>query len=69
MTAVIFPNIVHCQLCEGKNTPANIMCEQCEVFYCDDCKDNCHPMRGPLAQNPPEGGWKIEHGKMLPQIL
>ena len=43
--------VVHCQLCEGKNTPANIMCEQCEVFYCDDCKDNCHPMRGPLAQH------------------
>ena len=42
---------LHCQLCEGKNTPANIMCEQCEVFYCDDCKDSCHPMRGPLAQH------------------
>ena len=42
---------LHCQLCEGRNTPANIMCEQCEVFYCDDCKDSCHPMRGPLAQH------------------
>ena len=43
--------IVQCQLCEGKSTPANVMCEQCEVFYCDGCKDSCHPQKGPLAQH------------------
>lgn len=41
-----------CQMCE--NEPANdatIMCEQCEVLYCDSCKDSCHPSRGPLAKH------------------
>lgn len=41
-----------CQLCE--NEPANdatVMCEQCEVLYCDVCRESCHPARGPLAKH------------------
>lgn len=40
-----------CQLCEGEPKEATVMCEQCEVFYCEKCRDNCHPMRGPLAKH------------------
>lgn len=41
-----------CQMCaaEHKNS-AVLMCEQCEVFYCEQCKDEFHPLRGPLAQH------------------
>ncbi|XP_064484717.1 E3 ubiquitin-protein ligase TRIM9-like isoform X2 [Ornithodoros turicata] len=43
---------VSCQLCEGDDPKeASVMCEQCEVFYCDVCRDNCHPARGPLAKH------------------
>ncbi len=43
---------VHCQLCEGGvQTPATQLCEQCEIFYCDQCRENCHPARGPLAKH------------------
>lgn len=41
-----------CQLCE--NEPANeatVMCEQCEVLYCESCRESCHPARGPLAKH------------------
>ncbi|CAH0561182.1 unnamed protein product [Brassicogethes aeneus] len=41
-----------CQMCE--NEPANeatVMCEQCEVLYCDSCREACHPSRGPLAKH------------------
>lgn len=41
-----------CQLCECE--PANdatVMCEQCEVLYCDTCRESCHPARGPLAKH------------------
>lgn len=41
-----------CQMCQAnQNTNATVMCEQCEVFYCDKCKDEFHPLRGPLAQH------------------
>ncbi|XP_013776300.1 E3 ubiquitin-protein ligase TRIM9-like [Limulus polyphemus] len=40
---------IHCQLCEDEPKEATVMCEQCEVFYCDICRDGCHPARGPLA--------------------
>ena len=41
-----------CQLCAGEDSkPSTIMCEQCEVFYCDGCRESCHPARGPLAQH------------------
>ena len=41
-----------CQLCE--KTPADlavVKCLQCDVFYCDLCKENFHPSRGPLAKH------------------
>ncbi|KAF5294515.1 hypothetical protein FQA39_LY13369 [Lamprigera yunnana] len=41
-----------CQMCE--NEPAQdamVMCEQCEVLYCDSCRESCHPSRGPLAKH------------------
>lgn len=44
--------VLKCQLCEtepAKN--ATVMCEQCEVLYCDACKESCHPGRGPLAKH------------------
>lgn len=41
-----------CQLCEGVQTAnASVMCEQCEVYYCDACRERCHPLRGPLAKH------------------
>ncbi|XP_076311736.1 E3 ubiquitin-protein ligase TRIM9-like [Tachypleus tridentatus] len=50
---------VFCQLCEGDPNVAAVMCEQCEVFYCEACRDNCHPARGPLVKhslvNPQQG--------------
>ncbi|XP_049276229.1 E3 ubiquitin-protein ligase TRIM9 isoform X1 [Rhipicephalus sanguineus] len=38
------------------------MCDQCEVFYCESCRENCHPARGPLAKHTllePQQGKKI----------
>ena len=41
-----------CQLCDGADIKeSTVMCEQCEVFYCNDCRESCHPARGPLAQH------------------
>ncbi|EDO41245.1 predicted protein [Nematostella vectensis] len=43
---------VYCQLCEGSQpAPATVMCEQCEVSYCEECCKTCHPSRGPLAKH------------------
>lgn len=41
-----------CQMCEvepGKD--ATVMCEQCEILYCEGCRESCHPSRGPLAKH------------------
>ena len=27
------------------------MCEQCEIYYCEECRESCHPMRGPLMKH------------------
>lgn len=44
--------IVYCQLCEETQpSQATVMCEQCEVAYCDRCCKTCHPSRGPLAKH------------------
>ncbi|XP_074656960.1 E3 ubiquitin-protein ligase TRIM9-like [Tubulanus polymorphus] len=43
--------LLKCQLCEKDASEATTMCEQCEVFYCDRCRDSCHPARGPLARH------------------
>ena len=57
----------YCQLCEGgTSTTATLMCEQCEVFYCNVCRDGCHPDRGPLAQHnlvPPAEGKALLRAK------
>ncbi|XP_040916723.1 E3 ubiquitin-protein ligase TRIM9 isoform X10 [Toxotes jaculatrix] len=48
-----------CQLCEKSPKEATVMCEQCDVFYCDPCRLRCHPPRGPLAKHrlvPPAQG-------------
>ncbi|XP_028934962.1 E3 ubiquitin-protein ligase TRIM9 isoform X4 [Ornithorhynchus anatinus] len=48
-----------CQLCEKAPKEAAVMCEQCDVFYCDPCRLRCHPPRGPLAKHrlvPPAQG-------------
>ncbi|XP_055014775.1 E3 ubiquitin-protein ligase TRIM9 [Boleophthalmus pectinirostris] len=50
---------LRCQLCEKSPTEATVMCEQCDVFYCDPCRVRCHPPRGPLAKHrlvPPAQG-------------
>jgi tripartite motif-containing protein 9/67 len=45
-------NTSKCQMCEQlESKEACVMCEQCEIFYCDTCKDICHPSRGPLAKH------------------
>lgn len=40
-----------CQLCEKNPKNATVMCDQCEIFYCDKCRESCHPTRGPLAKH------------------
>lgn len=41
-----------CQLCPDEPAQdASVLCEQCEVLYCDSCRENCHPSRGPLAKH------------------
>lgn len=44
-----------CQLCpdttEAGQQTATVFCQQCQVFYCDRCRENCHPARGPLAKH------------------
>lgn len=45
------PVTIKCQLCEEDSNKATVMCEQCEVFYCDACRDSCHPSRGPLVKH------------------
>ncbi|XP_057678684.1 E3 ubiquitin-protein ligase TRIM9 isoform X2 [Corythoichthys intestinalis] len=40
-----------CQLCDRNPVDASVMCEQCDVFYCNACQQRCHPSRGPLAKH------------------
>ena len=51
---------IKCQMCPpgsvlGEETSrlkhAAFMCEQCEIYYCEDCRESCHPMRGPLQKH------------------
>lgn len=53
--------VAQCQMCERQ--PANeatVCCDQCDVLYCDVCRETCHPARGPLAKHllceAPRGG-------------
>jgi len=58
-----FTQRVPCQLCaEEPPRQATVKCEQCDVWYCDPCREGCHPARGPLAKHtlmdvrgPPKG--------------
>lgn len=40
-----------CQMCEIDPKLAAVICEQCEIRYCDSCRELCHPARGPLAKH------------------
>nr|CDS21608.1 E3 ubiquitin protein ligase TRIM9 [Echinococcus granulosus] len=32
-------------------TAATVWCEQCSIFYCEECRERCHPKRGPLLKH------------------
>ena len=41
-----------CQLCEESDTACNaaiVFCQQCDIYYCQACRDSFHPQRGPLT--------------------
>lgn len=42
---------LRCQMCEIEPKIAAVICEQCEIRYCDSCRELCHPARGPLAKH------------------
>uniref|UniRef100_A0AC35UI54 B30.2/SPRY domain-containing protein n=1 Tax=Rhabditophanes sp. KR3021 TaxID=114890 RepID=A0AC35UI54_9BILA len=43
--------VSNCQLCEKNPNKAIIFCEQCDIFYCSNCRDLLHPPRGPLIKH------------------
>ena len=61
-----------CDLCEDKSTEATVMCEQCEIFYCNSCRENCHPARGPFVKHklidPEEGRTFIKSKRLLKEV-
>lgn len=40
-----------CERCLIDHRPATAMCEQCEVFFCDICREQCHPATGMYAKH------------------
>ncbi|XP_005099658.1 E3 ubiquitin-protein ligase TRIM9 isoform X1 [Aplysia californica] len=42
---------IKCERCLADHRTATAMCEQCEVFFCDICRDQCHPMEGAYAKH------------------
>lgn len=42
---------LRCQMCEVEPKIAAVVCEQCEIRYCRECCELCHPARGPLAKH------------------
>ena len=44
---------IKCQMCPpgSAEKDALLMCEQCEIYYCEQCRELCHPMRGPLIKH------------------
>lgn len=41
-----------CQMCETEPPKvAAVVCEQCEIRYCEACRELCHPARGPLKEH------------------
>ncbi|ESO94244.1 hypothetical protein LOTGIDRAFT_215734 [Lottia gigantea] len=63
---------IRCELCINEAEIATTMCEQCEVFYCDTCRDGCHPARGSLAKHnlvdPTQGQNIIESKKKRKEV-
>lgn len=64
-----FKNLtLKCQMCETEPAKdATVMCEQCEILYCEACRESCHPLRGPLAKHnlsePKRGSTSVSKGK------
>lgn len=66
---------LRCQMCECEPPKvASVTCEQCDIRYCDGCRELCHPARGPLAKHnlvKPRGSSQlresacIEHSELL----
>ncbi|XP_052272282.1 E3 ubiquitin-protein ligase TRIM9-like isoform X3 [Dreissena polymorpha] len=60
--------ILKCELCDtDKPRDATVVCEQCEVHYCESCRERCHPSRGPLAKHnliDPEKGRTLLRAKL-----
>ena len=46
---------IKCQMCpndsESEPKEAASMCEQCEIYYCEQCCEQFHPARGPLIKH------------------
>ena len=43
-------SIAKCQLCRSSDEqPITRICEQCQIGYCDQCREDYHPMRGPYV--------------------
>lgn len=41
-----------CQLCHSSQEKLmQWVCEQCQIGYCDQCREQYHPMRGPYAKH------------------
>jgi tripartite motif-containing protein 9/67 len=41
-----------CQLCHpSKEQSITTVCEQCQIGYCDQCREQYHPMRGPYLKH------------------
>lgn len=61
-----------CDLCENQTLAATVMCEQCEIFYCDSCRNSCHPDRGPFTKhkllNPEEGKALLKSKRLQKEV-
>lgn len=42
---------LRCQMCEIDPKMAVVLCEQCDIRYCDSCRELYHPIRGPLTKH------------------
>lgn len=44
--------VAKCQLCHSSEEQLMTwVCEQCQIGYCDQCREQYHPMRGPYAKH------------------
>ncbi|CAF3735918.1 unnamed protein product [Rotaria sp. Silwood1] len=46
-------NFFKCQLCSPSQEQQSItcICEQCQIGYCNQCREQYHPMRGPYSKH------------------